>query len=100
MSTATLAHPRPDRCYLVLVRPVGATPDVPIAVLGTIRAPDRRAGTGLAMRLAAERLPMYVPARPAAAWAVRWWVASACRRSWLVQALERDGAALLATERA
>jgi hypothetical protein len=65
----------------------------PVTVVGTVMAPSRAAAAPLARSLVRARGRALSPPITAA-WAARWWVASACRRGWLLEALANDGAKL------
>lgn len=89
--------PCADRTYVVLAYPLPLDPRAPLVVLGTVRAPGRRAAHAAAMAVAVERLAARAARGtrklPAGDYAVRWRAAGACRRAWLLDALAQDGAA-------
>ena len=91
---------RAERLYVVVgyPLPIGLCDDpLPaVRVLGTVRARNRATADPAAAALSGERLAGDLGSTP---WVVRWRVAGSCRRGWLLQALERDGAALLAHDR-
>lgn len=90
---------RPERTYVVLQFPATFATDQ-VVPLGTVRAANRHEARSLATALAAVRRSA-LAARRGRQWAahefpgvaVRWRVASACRRTWLLEALARDAAA-------
>ncbi len=88
--------PRPLRTYVVLGLPRADWAGGAVTVLGTVRAPNRAAAGQLARALARRRGPLTPSLWETDGWAVRWRAAGACRRGWLVEALARDGAVLLA----
>lgn len=78
-----------------------ADPQASVAVVGTVEAPDAATARTWACILARRRgIEGEDAGSPSPnGWRVRAWAASACRRSWLLAALLRDGAAQLAAER-
>jgi hypothetical protein len=87
---------RPLRTYVVVGYPRALRAGDPVTVVGTVRALNRAAAGPLALALARRRGRPTRPPTLTPGWAVGWCAACTCRRSWLLAALARDGAALLA----
>lgn len=81
------------RTYVAVGYPMFAGVHGPITVLGTVRASNRRVARALAHALLSRPHGRRPPACTSDHLSVRVWAASACRRSWLLTALARDGAA-------